>query len=143
MVVSVTNLSAITMCNAAVDACDIGVLNPNPVLIVYDGTPPALVSDALSGNNVLSQSDMSNTAFGDAVDINPGARATANAISDDAAITGGTASFWRIENREGNAALQGGVTATGGGGELEVNSIFFQTGVALGISSLTITQLEG
>lgn len=142
MTFSITNSSAVTMCDAAVDACDVGSTNTQATLIIYSGTQPTLVDDALSGNTVLAQLDMSNPAFGAAVDATPGATATAAAITDDtAADATGTASFFRILDRDNTPVLQGSVGTSGT--ELIMATVAIQAGATVEVASLTITMPEG
>jgi len=142
MTLSIPNSQAIIACDAFVDACDLGSGVPQAILVIYSGTPPALVDSALSGNTVLAQLNMSNPAFGAAVDINPGARATASAISDDtAADATGTATFFRIFDRDSVPRIQGTVGTSGT--ELVMNSVAIQVGAAVVITSLTVTMPEG
>lgn len=142
MTLSIANSSAITACDAIVDACDAGTGVPQATLVIYDGTPPALVDTALSGNNVLAQLDMTNPAFGNAADAAPGATATAAAISDDtAADATGTASFFRILDRDGTPKIQGSVGTSGA--ELNLNSVAIQVNATVSVTSLTVTMPEG
>jgi len=149
MALSIRNAEAITACDEFVDACDTGSTQPNPVLVIYDGTPPTLVEDALSGNNILAELAMSNPAFGAAADDNPGGKATANAISDDTSANNtGTATFFRIFDRQATALarIQGAIRATGdpdNGEELVLNSTAIQSGALVEITSLTATMPEG
>lgn len=139
--VSLANTSAIEACDAAVDAVDDGTTDPQGALVFYDGTPPANVDTALSGNNVLAQLDMTNPAFGNAVDAAPGATATAAAISDDtSADATGTASFARILNRDNVPVLQ--LTVGTSGTEIIVNTTSFVAGAVVEVTSLTITMPE-
>ena len=143
--ISLSNTEAITCCNAIVDSADVGVTQANPVLRIYSGSVPGLVDDALGAQVILAELNMTNPAFGAAVDIAPGARATANAISDDTSANAtGTASFFRIFDRQATAkaVIQGSVSATGGGGVLELNSTAIQSGAIVRVTSLTITVLE-
>lgn len=145
MTLSLTNAEALTCCDVIVDSADTGAVAPNPVLRIYNGTPPANVDTALSGNTLLAELAMSNPAFGDAADAAPGAIATAGAISPDTdADVTGTASFFRIMDRQASPVprIQGAVTATGGGGELELNSIEIQSGAKVEVTSLTVTMPE-
>jgi len=143
MALSISNAPAILMCNALVDALDLGTADPTGTIIIYSGTAPALCDDALSGNTVLAELELSNPAFGGAVDVTPGARATANAIaSDPVANATGTASFFRAFDRDNIARFQGNVTATGGGGMLEVNTVSFVAGATVQITALTVTMPE-
>lgn len=143
MTLSIANAQAIEVCDAVVDSCDLGTTNPQATLVIYSGTPPANVDASLSGNTVLAQLAMSNPAFGGAVDITPGARATANAISDDTdADATGTATFYRILDRDNTPRIQGACGTTGSGAELELNSVNLQAGAAVEVSSLTVTMPE-
>ena len=128
MAVSLTNATAIAMCNAAVDRVDNGTTDANGDLVIYDGTPPADADTALSGNTVLARVELQNPAFGAASDDNPGAiAALLGTPLDDLDIDAtGTASFFRVHDRDNNVIWQGSVTATGGGGDLELNSVSLQ-----------------
>jgi hypothetical protein len=140
---SVANAQAIQMCDAAVDACDLGSSDATADLVIYSGTAPTNVDTALSGNTVLASLLMSNPAFGAASDQNPNARATANAISDDtSADATGTATFYRILDRNNVPRIQGPVGATGSGNSLELVSTSIVAGVTVSVTSLTVTQLE-
>lgn len=139
--VSVSNAIAITMADAAADACDTGTTNAQATLVIYDGTPPTNVDTALSGNTVLSQQDMSNPAWGSAADNAPGAIVTAAAISDDASADAtGTASFYRILDRDNTPCHQGTVGTSGA--ELNLNSVSIVAGLPVSITSLVLIQLE-
>jgi len=141
MTYSIANAQAIEVCDAVVDSVDAGA--SNGVLRIYSGTPPANADAALSGNTQLAELAMSEPAFGNAVDVTPGARATANAISDDtSADNAGTATFFRILDSDLTVRLQGSVTGTGGGGELEINSTAISAGATVSVSSLTVTMPE-
>ncbi len=94
--VSITNASAIVLCNALVDRFDVSTPG---TIVVYDGTAPADVETALSGNTVLATLTFAATAFGNAADATPGAIATANAIVDDtSAVAGNPATFFLCSN---------------------------------------------
>lgn len=142
MTLSIANAQAIQGCDAFVDACDLGSTDATADLVIYSGTPPALVDSALSGNTVLASLLMSNPAFGAAADIAPGARATANAISDDtAADATGTATFFRILDRNNVPRIQGTVGTSGT--ELIINSTAIQVNATVRVTSLTVTMPEG
>lgn len=90
--------------NAAVTAS--GALLNSGYIKVYDGTPPADVNTALSGNNILATGDFSATAFGTA----SGGTASANAISagtgTTAAGVGTTATFARTFKTDNTTATR-------------------------------------
>jgi len=141
--VSLTNSSAILACDAAVDAVDGGTTNPNGVLRIYDGTPPARVDEALSGNTVLAELPYSNPAYGNAVDVPASnlARATANAITDDtSANASGTATFARSFDRDDNPVLQHSVGTSGA--ELNLNSVGIVAGTRVEVTSLSVAMPE-
>lgn len=130
--------------NTAGNAADLGSGTAAGRLKFYSGTAPADADAALSGNTLLSTLVLSNPAFAAAVDTNPGASKTANAISDDtAAAATGTATFARVMDRDGNCVLQLTVTATGGGGEVTINSTAIQANTTVKCTSLVITLAEG
>lgn len=140
---SIKNSRAITNLDAIVDDCDLGTGAASAHLKIYAGTVPANVDVALTTQTLLAELVMSNPAFGGAVDSDPDADATANAISDDtAADATGTASFARIVDRDGTARLQLSVSATGGGGELQLNSTSIVANVVVGVTSLVLTHRE-
>lgn len=141
---SITNIAARAACDAVVDLIDGGTTDANGDLRIYDGTPPATVEDALSGNTLLAQVELQNPAFSAAADGAPGGVATLLGVplSDLAIDATGTASFARIFDRDNNAVMQLTVTVTGGGGELQLNSVALQIGATFTIVSGTITMPE-
>lgn len=139
----IANASAIAAADAVVDRVDVGTTNPQGRVRIYAGTVPADADAALGGATLLAELNMSNPAFGNAVDANPGATATASAIADDtAADATGTATFFRVVNRDAATVLQGTVTTTGGGGDMEMNSTAIQINATVKINSMTYTQPE-
>jgi len=69
----------------------------NAIINIYAGTIPADCEASLGAATLLGTCVMNSTPFGAAANQNPGARITANAITDDtSADTSGTASFFRV-----------------------------------------------
>lgn len=67
--------------------------------------------------------------------------ATANAITQDASANNtGTAAWARIRTSGGTAVMDIDVTATGGGGELELVTTSIVTGQPVQITALTLTE---
>jgi hypothetical protein len=67
---------------------------------------------------------------------------TANAITGAAASGTGTAGYFRIYPSAAtttNAVLQGTVTATGGGGDMQLGTVSITTGTTVNVTSLTDT----
>jgi hypothetical protein len=139
MTLSIANAQAIQACDAFVDAVDAGA--GAGILRIYSGSVPANVDTALGAQVVLAELTMSDPAFGAAVDANPNATATANAITDDTAANAtGTASFFRIFDSNGVARIQG--TCGTSGAELILNSVSLQSGALVEVLSLTVTMPE-
>lgn len=139
---SVSNNAAKAACDAVVDRCDLGA--GAALLRIYSGTIPTDADTALGAQVLLAELTMSDPAFGAAADSSPGATATASAITDDAAANAtGTASFFRIYQSDGTTCeMQGDVTATGGGGTLQLNSTAIQSGAKVSVTALTIFHPE-
>ncbi len=65
--------------------------------------------------------------------------ATANAITDDTSATGGTAAKAVLKTSGAAVVVNCSVTATGGGGDIELSSLSIGAGDTVSISSLTYT----
>jgi len=107
------------------------------ILRIYSGTRPTDADTSLSGNTVLAELVLNATAFAAA----SGGVLTANAITQDAsANASGTASFARLFQSDGTTVFGDlSVSASGGGGEIQFATTTFTAGVAVSISSFTIT----
>ena len=106
---------------------------------IYTGTQPASVATAATGT-LLSTLTLSVTAFGSASN----GTATANAITSDTnAAASGTAGWFRAFDSAGTAVIDGSVTATGGGGDMTLNSTSIVAGGTVACSSWTITAPAG
>lgn len=55
-------------------------------------------------------------------------------------LAAGTAGYFRLEDSVGTDILDGSVTATGGGGDIELNTTTISVGLALEITNGTLTQ---
>lgn len=115
------------------------------VLRVYTGTQPATPATAPSGT-LLAEFTLSDPAFAAAaagasvLDITP--------ALTDSGITNGTAGYWRIcDSTEaagtGLGVIDGSITATGGGGDLTMNTTTISTGVTVTITAGTVTMPAG
>lgn len=141
MTLSLSNATAIVACDAIVDRADLGT--PPATVKIYAGSVPADADASLGAAVLLATLVMSNPAFGSAVDISPGARATANAIADDTtADATGTATFFRVLQGGGTVLWQGSVTATGGGGDMTINAVAIQANALVKITSMVVTHPE-
>jgi hypothetical protein len=116
------------------------------VLRIYDGTPPAGPGTAVTDQNLLAEFDLSDPAFAnngtgsEAIDVTPALETTG--------LDDGTATWCRIlDSTEaagtGLGVLDGDVTATGGGGELTLNTTTISTGLAVEVTGGSITMPAG
>ena len=110
--------------DAVVDLVDGGSTDANGDLVIET-----------SGDVEVATLALSNPAFGNAA----AGVATANAISDDTNATGGTAAKYQIQDRDNALVFEGSVTATGGGGDIELSSVSIGAGDTVQMSSFTYT----
>lgn len=96
-------------------------------------TPPGKLVMLTAGSAVVATLTFGNPAFGAAA----AGTATANAITADSNAVGGTIA--KAELRQGNATpiVLCSVTATGGGGDIQLNSVVISAGQQVSITSLT------
>ena len=107
-------------------------------LVIYSGVEPTNADTALAGNTVLATLTFSATAFAAVVGGVPSS-ITANAIASANAVASNTATFFRTFTSAAGVVEQGSVTATGGGGDLQLNTTTIVTGGPVNISSLVRT----
>jgi hypothetical protein len=100
-----------------------------------EGTPPGTLVFQTSGDVEVATLTFGNPAFGAAV----AGVATANAITADASATGGTIAKARLKNAAGTDKIICSVTATGGGGDITLNSVVTSAGQQVSVTSLTYT----
>jgi hypothetical protein len=140
MATRISNIAAIAACNAIVDLLDGG--SGAATVTIFSGSAPTNCEDADTGTT-LAVLTCSDPAFGNAADANPGGRATASAVTSDASANAtGTAGYFRAKDSNGVVIDQGSVTATGGGGDMEINSVSIVSGVEVAITSWTFTVPE-
>ena len=104
-------------------------IGPNSVLAIYDGTEPADSGAALAANNLLVSGTIS--AWGAPAYSAPASGMVSNATftsSGYAPSSGGVASFARLLTSGAVCVRQATVTATGGGGEVQLGNINIQLG---------------
>lgn len=85
------------------------------------------------GSAEVATCTFSDPAFGNAAS----GTATANAITDDTDATGGTIAQFVAEDSNNTDVFLGSVTATAGGGDIELSSVSPQAGDTVGMTSLT------
>jgi hypothetical protein len=96
-------------------------------------TPPGKLVMQTAGGTAVSTLTFSNPAFGSAA----AGTATASAITADTNAVGGTIA--KAELRQGGATpiILCSVTATGGGGDIQLNSVVISAGQQVSLTSLT------
>jgi hypothetical protein len=110
-------------------------------LRIYSGSQPATPATSPSGT-LLLEVTLNDPAFGSAAsgvataDVDPALSGTGAAA--------GTAGYFRIVDSTeaagtGLGIIDGSVTATGGGGECQLSTTTISNGLAVSITSLTIT----
>ena len=98
-------------------------------------TPPGKIIMQTSGGTTVATLTFSNPAFGAATS----GVATASAITADSSAVGGTVAKAEFRQGGGTAIVLCSVTATGGGGDITLNSIIISAGQQVSITSLTYT----
>lgn len=110
------------MCDAFVDQIDVG--SGTAVLRIYNA----------GFSTLLAELSFSSTAFGSASN----GTATANSISDDTSANAtGTASVFRVLNKDGTTVFEGTVGVSGA--DINFNSVSITSGDRISISSMTVT----
>lgn len=120
--------------NAALDALETSI-GTAPILRIRTGSVPAAITDADSGTVLATlnlPSDWMSAASG-------GQKALSGTWEDLNADADGTAGHFRIYASDGTTQhIQGSVSATGGGGDMIVDSTTFTTGQTFTVTVFTI-----
>ena len=98
-------------------------------------TPPGKIIMQTSGGTTVATLTFSNPAFGAAAS----GVATASAITADSSAVGGTVAKAELRQGGGTAIVLCSVTATGGGGDITLNSVVISAGQQVSITNLTYT----
>ncbi len=88
-----------------------------------------------SGDVEVATLALANPAFGNAAS----GVATANAITSDTNATGGTVAKYKMQDRDNAEVFAGSVTATGGGGDIELSSVVIGASDTVSMSSFNYT----
>jgi hypothetical protein len=128
------NLST-TVRNARLDQIET-TIGTSVILRIYSGTKPTACADTATGD-LLAEMTLPSDWMAAA---SSGSKAKAGTWSDASANGTGTAGYFRILESTGTTChLQGTVTGTGGGGDLELDNTSIATGQAVTISTFSIT----
>lgn len=134
---------AIKLSNAAaIEAADaVTVLLDGGDLRLRTGAPPA-TGDAAATGTLLATFTFASPAFAGAVDANPHAEATAEAIANTVGVANGTAGYFEARTSGGTTVMTGTVTETGGGGDLTINDSDIVVDQVVQITSFIYRQRE-
>jgi hypothetical protein len=112
------------------------VIGTAAVLKIRTGAPPADVATADSGTVLATLSLPSDWMAA----ASAGSKAKSGTWSDVSADATGTAAHWRLYATDGTTChAQGTVTATGGGGDMEVDNTSIATGQVFTVTTFTIS----
>jgi len=128
--------------DSLVDALDAGA--GAGIVRIYQGTQPA-DADSAHGSTLLVEIDLNDPAFGAA----SGGTATADVTPEPTgtAVAAGTAQWFRALDSDGvditDNVIDGSVTATGGGGDMEINNTSIEVDQVVNITAWTVTMPAG
>jgi hypothetical protein len=124
-----------TVRNARLDSIET-TIGTSAVLRIRSGSPPANCGAADTGTvlaTITCPSDWMAAASG-------GQKAKSGTWEDLSADATGTAGHFRVYDSTGTTChMQGTITATGGGGDMEVSSTSFTAGQSFTITTFTLT----
>lgn len=129
----------------AVAMCDVGTgyLDDGSRLVVYSGSPPALITDAVTTQVELLDYALPTDPFGDAVPTTAGGTATANPITTVTGLDDDDAAWFRAYDSGDVARIQGTVTDPAGNGDLKISTVAITTGIAVEVINWTVTVPKG
>lgn len=134
MATRITDAAQNAAVNAVVDLIDVGA-GANGTLEIRTGAQPADADDADAGT-LLCTVNLAATAYGAAAS---GSAALAGTPLSGTAGAAGTAGHFRVKNKDGTAVFDGDITATGGGGDLELDNTSIANGQTVNINSLAFS----
>lgn len=140
MATRIANGAAAAAVDAVVDLLDAGAAAG--YIEIRTGTQPASVGTAASGT-LLGTLPLSDPAFGAATSANPAVATAAAITSDTNADATGTAGWFRAYDSNAVAVIDGSITATGGGGDMELDSTSIVAGGTIAVSSWTVSLATG
>jgi hypothetical protein len=124
--------------NARLNAIET-TIGTTPVLKIRTGAQPANCAAADSGT-VLAAVNLPSDWMGNAAS---GVKSLAGTWADVGAAAG-SAAHYRIYDSGGTTCdMQGSVTATGGGGDMEVDNVVFAVSQVFTVTSFTLTDGNG
>lgn len=138
MATRLPNASQQAGADAVVDRVDVGAGTAH--LRLYSGAQPADADSAPVGT-LLAEFDLPNPAFGAANSsgVATGLGVPLSTTGESGAGAGTAAQSCRVVNRNGDTVFDGSVTASGGGGQVELDNVSIANGQTVNLSSLTYT----
>lgn len=124
----------VTVRNARLDAIE-AQIGTSPVLKIRSGALPANCAAADSGT-VLATVNLPVDWLGDA---SGGTKSKSGTWDDNAADAAGTAGHYRIYDSGGVCRIQGNITATGGGGNMELDNTVLAVGQQFTVTAYSLT----
>ena len=127
---------SVTARNNLLDSLEATTIGTSPVLKIRTGSVPATCATADSGTVLASITCPSDWAAA----ASSGSKAKSGTWQDASADNTGTAAHWRLYASDGTTChLQGTVTATGGGGDMTLDSTSITSGQVVTISTFTLS----
>lgn len=121
--------------NARLDAIETAI-STAPLLRIYSGAMPANCAAAATGT-LLAEMPLPSDWMAAA---SSGSKAMSGTWQDASANAAGTAGYFRIYEATGTTChLQGTVTATGGGGDLQLDNTSIASGQSVTITTFSLT----
>lgn len=124
-------------CDAVVDLLDGGPAAGT--IKIYTGTQPTTANDAVAGT-LLATVTLADPAFGAS---STGVATLSGTPLSASGVAAGTAGWARFADSTGATVMDGSVTATGGGGQIELSTTSISTGVTVQITGGTVTMPAG
>jgi|SRR5215472_10041932 len=124
--------------NAAANAV-VGLIDAGAgagTLKIYTGAQPANANSAATGTLLVTVT-LAKPSYGAA---SAGVAALLGTPLSATAVAAGTAGWFRIADSTGATVLDGAITATGGGGELQLDNTSIANGQTVHLNSLSYTQ---
>jgi hypothetical protein len=127
---------SVSLRNARLDVIELHV-GVSANMKIFTGAPPANVAAANSGTTVANLTLPSDWLAA----ASSGQKAKSGTWEDLSADATGTAGHWRLYASDGTTChAQGTVTATGGGGDMEVDNTSFAAGQPFTVTSFTFNE---
>lgn len=112
------------------------VIGTSAVLKIFSGSMPANCAAADSGTKLVEMALPSDWMAA----ASSGSKSKTGTWSDSSADATGTAGYFRIYASDGSTCgLQGTVTATSGGGDMELDNVSIASGQTVTVTTFTLT----